>query len=298
MISVPPALLEFGHWQRQGSQGRAWIGALPEIVDSLLIRWGLTPDGEPMNGFIGMLLPVRRGRELCALKVGWPQETSACHEALALETWSGRGAVRLLETSPAEGALLLERAHSRMPLRNLDLAEAVPVAGALLRRLAVPAPAGPRRLSEVAVEIREGLVGRWEELGRPFPRKLVDQARDLAGELSPRTGSLLVNHDLHYDNVLAAEREPWLAVDPKVFTGDPEYQVAQLLWTRLDEMDGRAELLLHFHALVEAAELDQDLARSWTLVRCLDYWLWGLSAGFTEDPLRCAAMVEAFNQRL
>lgn len=298
MISVPPALLEFGHWQRQGSQGRAWIRALPEIMDSLLIRWGLTPDGEAMNGFIGMVLPVRRGRELCALKVGWPQETSACHEALALETWSGRGAVHLLETSPAEGALLLERARSRMPLRNLGLAEAVPVAGALLRRLAVPAPAGPRRLSEVAVEIREGLVGRWEELGRPFPRKLVDQARDLAGELSHRTGSLLVNHDLHYDNVLAAEREPWLAVDPKVFTGDPEYQVAQLLWTRLDEMDGHAELLLHFHALVESAELDPDLARTWTVVRCLDYWLWGLAAGLTEDPPRCAAMVEAFTQRL
>ena len=294
MIAVPPGLLAFGRWQREGEQGDAWIRALPEVVDELLTRWSLVPDGEAMHGYNGMVLPVHRGPEQCVLKVSWPQETSACHEALALETWNGRRAVRLLDTSPTEGALLLERAHSRKPLRSLELAAAVRVAGTLLRQLAVPAPAGPRPLSEIATEIRDGLIDRWEGLGRPFPRKLVDQVRELAGGLSGRTGSLLVNHDLHYDNVLAADREPWLAVDPKVFTGDPEYQVAQLLWTRLDEMDGRAELFLHFDALIESAELDPDVAQAWTVVRCVDYWLWGLGSGLTEDPLRCAAVVDAF----
>ncbi|MER5178928.1 aminoglycoside phosphotransferase family protein [Streptomyces sp. NPDC002896] len=291
---MPPGLLAFGRWQLEGEQGRAWIQALPEHVEALLARWDLAPDGEAMHGYNGMVLPVRRGQERCALKVSWPPETAACREALALEIWEGRGAVRLLETSPAEGALLLERANSRTLLRDLALSAAVPVAGTLLRRLAVPAPAGPRRLSEVAAEIRDGLVDRWERLGRPFPLGLADQVRDLAGGLSLRTGSLLVNHDLHYDNVLAADREPWLAIDPKVYAGDPEYQVAQLLWTRLDEMDGRADLFFHFHALVDAAELDPDVARAWTVVRCIDYWLWGLGAGFTEDPLRCEAMVDVF----
>ncbi|MGW1024946.1 aminoglycoside phosphotransferase family protein [Streptomyces sp. NPDC002577] len=294
MVSVPSGLQAFGRWQLEGEQGHAWIRALPDTVDALLARWHLTPDGEAMHGYNGMVLPVLRGQERCVLKVSWPLETAVCHEALALETWSGRGAVRLLETSPAEGALLLERAHSHRPLRALDLEAAVRAAGTLLRRLAIPAPAGPRRLSEIAAETRDGLESRWERLGRPFPRMLVDRARDLADELSRRTGSLMVNHDLHYDNVLAADREPWLAVDPKVFTGDPEYQVAQLLWTRLDEMAGRTELLHHFHTLVDTAELDADLARAWTVVRCADYWLWGLDAGFTDDPLRCEAVVDVF----
>ncbi|MGW9030062.1 aminoglycoside phosphotransferase family protein [Streptomyces sp. NPDC055722] len=190
----------------------------------MLTRWDPVPDGEAMHGYNGMALPVCRGQEKCVLKVSWPQETSSCYEALALETWNGRSAVRLLESSPADGALLLERAGSRRPLRSLALAVAVPVAGALLRQLAVPAPAGPRPVSEIAAEISDGLLDRWERLGHPFHRRLVDQARDLAGGLSHRTGSLLVNHDLHYDNVLAADREPWLAIDPKVVTGDPEYQ--------------------------------------------------------------------------
>lgn len=31
--------------------------------------------------------------------------------------------------------------------------------------------------------------------------------------------------------------------------------------------------------------------RAWTLVRCVDYWLWALSAGLTEDPARCEIIV-------
>lgn len=102
----------------------------------------------------------------------------------------------------------------------------------------------------------------------------------------------MVNYDLHYADVLAGEREAWLVVDPKVVVGDPEYGVAQLLWCRLEAMEAQGGLDRHFQALTEAAELNPDLARSWTLVRCVDYWLWGLSIGLTEDPARCEHLVE------
>jgi hypothetical protein len=49
--------------------------------------------------------------------------------------------------------------------------------------------------------------------------------------------------------------------------------------------------------LADAAELDPDVAHAWTLVRCIDYWLWGLGAGFTEDPLQCEAIVDVFAPR-
>jgi streptomycin 6-kinase len=32
---------------------------------------------------------------------------------------------------------------------------------------------------------------------------------------------------LHVGNVLAAEREPWLVIDPKPYVGDPTYDVLQ-----------------------------------------------------------------------
>jgi streptomycin 6-kinase len=197
-----------------------------------------------------------------------------------------------LAAQPALGAMLLERLDSRRSLNDVDLEEAVAVAGCLLRRLAVTAPEGPPRLKDVAERLSETLPERWERYGRPMPRRRLDAARDLAIQLGACAGGLLVNYDLHYADVLAGEREPWLAVDPKVVVGDPEYGVGQLLWRRLEAMQAQGGLDRHFQALTEAAGLDPDLARSWTLVRCVDYWLWGLSVGLTEDPARCEAITD------
>src|SRR5579871_2049255 len=106
-----------------------------------------------------------------------------------------------------------------------------------------------------------------------------------------RAGGLLANRDMHYQNVLAGEREPWLVIDPKVMRGDAEFGLAPLLWRRLDEAGGPAGLRRRFDALVDEAGLDAELARGWTLLRAVDYQLWGLSLGLTEDPVRCATVL-------
>jgi streptomycin 6-kinase len=103
-----------------------------------------------------------------------------------------------------------------------------------------------------------------------------------------------VDRDLHYGNVLAARREPWLVIDPKVIGGPVEYGVAQLLWTRLAEMDGESGLRRCFRELVEAAALDESLATACVLLSCTDYWLWALGAGLTDDPGYCEAVVGTF----
>src|SRR2546421_2905134 len=41
---------------------------------------------------------------------------------------------------------------------------------------------------------------------------------------------LVLATDLHAGNVLHAEREPWLVIDPKPFVGDPAYDAAQHLF--------------------------------------------------------------------
>jgi hypothetical protein len=78
VIAIPLGLLAFGRWQLEGEQGHTWIRALPDVVDAMLTRWDLVPDGEAMHGYNGMALPVCRGQEKCVLKVSWPQETSSC----------------------------------------------------------------------------------------------------------------------------------------------------------------------------------------------------------------------------
>jgi streptomycin 6-kinase len=271
---------------REGEAGRKWIDELPHLVETLCAQWGLVVDGPVMHGYLGLVVPVQRGDASCVLKVSWIDESNQ-DEAAALAAWGGQGAVRLLEVQPSLGAMLLERLDYTRSLSRVQIEEAIAIAGGLLRRLAIPAPAGLRSLQTVAAELAQNLPQRWERVGRPLPRRLLDQACDLANQLGPAAGGLLVNYDLHYDDVLAAKRELWLAVDPKVVVGDPEYGIAQLLWCRLEEIEAQSGLDVYFRVVTGAAALDPELARGWTLVRCVDYWLWGLSVGLTEDPARC-----------
>ena len=46
-------------------------------------------------------------------------------------------------------------------------------------------------------------------------------------------------------------------------------------------------------ALVDSAGLDTDRTRLWVIVRCVDYWLWGLEHGLTQDPKRCQRILQA-----
>jgi streptomycin 6-kinase len=290
MIIVPQAFV-ISTVEREGDAGRKWIDALPNLVNALCRQWGLVVDGPAMHGYLGLVVPVRRGAEPCVLKISWLGE-STTNETAALRAWDGRGAVRLLEVESSHNAMLLERLDHTRSLNDVPIGEALGIAGRLLRRLAIPAPDGLRLSRTWAEESAHNLLERWERYGRPMPRHLLDQARDMAIQLGGgSTANLLVNFDLHYVDVLAGRREPWLAVDPIVVIGDPEFGIAQLLWRRLEDIEEHGGLAHHFRVLTEAAELDPALARAWTLVRCIDYWLWGLSVGLTYDPARCERIV-------
>jgi streptomycin 6-kinase len=217
------------------------------------------------------------------LKVGFPDWESE-HEALALQRWQGRGAVRLLRADPHRRALLLER------LRPDDLADhwdvqACEIVGGLYGELHVPAPPQLRTLSWYA----DRVAGRLAALpgGTPLPPRFVDQARSLATSFAadPATDGTLVHTDLHYANVLAADRpgeaSGWLAIDPKPLSGDPHYEVAPLLWNRFEELSGRvrAGIRDRFFAAVDAGGLDEERARDWVVVRMLD-----LARQRLEDP--------------
>lgn len=289
MIIVPPDFVT-ATVSREGDAGRAWINSLPRLVESLCQRWRLAIDGPVMHGYLGIVIPVHRADEPCVLKVSWRDETTA-DEALALAAWAGRGAVRLLASEPEHAALLLERLDHQHTLSNVAIADAVEVASRLLRRLAIPAPSGFRSLGAVARELSATLPERWERYGRPMPRRWIEHARELATQMGASSVALLVNYDLIYEDILRGSRESWLVVDPKVVSGDIEFGLAQLLWTRLEDIEANGGLERCFRQIIEAAGCDPARARAWTLVSCVDYWLWALSVGLTEDPARCESIV-------
>ncbi|MDO9458089.1 aminoglycoside phosphotransferase family protein [Nocardioides sp.] len=248
----------------------AWAAALPRLAATLLDEWDLVEDGEQRHGNAAVVLMVRTADGTsAALKVGWPHE-EAQHEHLALQHWHGQGAVRLLRADPGRSALLLERLHPTDLSDAWDLQACEVVAG-LYQHLHVPAVPQLRRLSSYVGRATE----RLAELPRsaPVPRRLVEQAVALgrAFATDDATDGTMIHGDLHYENVLAADREPWLAIDPKPMSGDPHHEVAPLLWNRWAELAGdvRDGVRRRFHTVVDTAGLDEDRARDWVVVRML-----------------------------
>ena len=111
-------------------------------------------------------------------------------------------------------------------------------------------------------------------------RRFVSQGERLLRDFAddPGTDAALIHSDLHFFNVLAAEREPWLVIDPKPLSGDPAYEVAPLLWNRWEEAmsaaSPRQALLDRMFTVVDVAGLDEDRVRDWIIVREVCNVLW------------------------
>ncbi|PRY46820.1 aminoglycoside phosphotransferase family protein [Umezawaea tangerina] len=266
MITVPP-----GFGAGLGDGAPAWVATLPALAEELCVRWDLVPDGGVLHGFVAVVLPVRRADGTRAvLKLTW-RDVETEHEALALRLWDGRGVVRLLDHDDERGALLLERLDHTRSLTDAPIGVALDVVGGLLRDLRVPAPPEVHRagVGDLAAKAVSGTV--------PVP--LLDAAVAIARDLAADVGDTLVNGDLHYDNVLAGERAPWLMIDPKPSAGDPEFCLIPLLWNRFDELAGPADMWRRFDALVDVAGLDADKARGWALARAVEAAFWARRAG-------------------
>jgi streptomycin 6-kinase len=169
-------------------------------------------------------------------------------EADALERWGGDGAVRLLRRDDERHALLLERCEPGTPL-SAGAEDPLGVLAELLPRLWQDAT-GFRTLEEEVA---------WWNLG--------GEIGELARGLVASQGELvLVNQDLHGENVLAAEREPWLVIDPKPLAAEREFAVAPVV--RSFELGAsRRDVLNRLDRLCAELGLDRERARGWTVVQ-------------------------------
>jgi streptomycin 6-kinase len=192
--------------------------------------------------------------------------------------------------------LLLEHLDASRSLTALPVTEAAAIAGALIRTLAIEAPAATFPvLQDTADELTTTISEHQRSLRDPVPADWVTLATKLAAALAQDPRRLLVHTDLHYGNVLATRRpeQPWAAIDPVAAAGAPERSVAELLWTRADELPDSQAITGLLDIIVENGRLDRTKAVAWGFVRSIDYWLWGLQNGLTIDPVRCERVAAA-----
>jgi len=285
---------------RAGSaDGRAWLKLLPGLVENACARWRLEVSGPPyLGGVCGWVAPVLRADGSPAvLKITWPHPEAATEPA-ALRWWDGAGSIRLLAEHLDEWAMLLEACVPGTPLRETEVptADGLKIAAEVLTGLwsrGIPAdPAIFDAMPQVCDRWADTAALRADRHGAELQRLGADPGIltlgiDLLRSL-PRSADrqVVVHGDFNPGNVLAAERAPFLAIDPKPMLGDPAYDpwqlVAQLGWPfrRSDAADVVAERI---RWLADRLDLAPERIAAWGIARDVEGGLWAASEGRAAD---------------
>ncbi|PJN31489.1 hydroxyurea phosphotransferase [Streptomyces sp. CB02613] len=299
---VPPSLVA-SYATGFGEAGRAWIAELPSLAADMLERWQLRRDGAVRSGQASLVLPVLRHdgtRAVVRLQLR-REETAAA--LTGLRTWNGEGMVRLLDHDPASSSMLLERLDGARTLASIDDDDKAMgiLAGLHARLVAVPAPQVLPGLGDVAAAMLEEVPQAVARLTEPADRQLLRGWASAVAELVDDPGDRLLHWDLHYDNVLAAQREPWLAIDPEPLAGDPGFDLWPALDSRWDDIAAKGEPLRvvrrRFDLLTDTLGLDRARAAGWTRGRLLQNALWDIEDGEMRLASSAVAMAEALRSR-
>ncbi len=214
--------------------------------------WGLELGAPFAFSHVSYAAPAGRA---AVVKVAWEGDDESLHEGDALERWDGDGCVRLLARSGR--ALLEERALPGDDISALDDEQATAIAVDLAGRLWRPA-APPFRPVEPEVH-------RWLDHAGREGSVLVPLARELLAQLEP-SASWLVHGDFHHHNILR-HGERFVAIDPKPYLSDREYDVPSFLWNPFgNRLEDRTETERRIAAFV-ALGLDDFRIRAWTVIR-------------------------------
>jgi streptomycin 6-kinase len=234
-----------------------WRAGAPELADKVAEDWGLRLGEEYPPGVCGHVVRAELPNGTPAvLKVCWPDRESL-QEADALVRWNGEGAVRLLAHDAERSALLLERCEPGAFLSSAGSKTALDVLVGLLPRL-WKSPDG-------FATIEDEVPFLFEDLEHARHPRLKDAALAYLRDLVPIQGDpVLVNVDLHGENVLAAEREPWLAIDPKPVAAERELGLASIV--RSNELGhSKRDVLYRLDRLCGELGLERERALGWTV---------------------------------
>ncbi|HLM05692.1 MAG TPA: aminoglycoside phosphotransferase family protein [Blastococcus sp.] len=268
-LPLPAALVAAA--EAEGRTG--WLATLPGTVARLVRDWSLAVEAPfSPGGQTAWVAPVRdyTGAER-VLKIAW-RHPEAEHEADGLRAWAGHGAVRLCaaESTGDTSALLLERCRPGTPLATTGEPEQDRVVASLLRRLwiAPPAESAFRPLQDMCAQWAEEFAQQGAAHPEGTDPGLAREGMALFRSLpADADRAVLLVTDLHAGNVLAAEREPWLVIDPKPYVGDPAYDATQHLLNCVERLHADPAGLAN--RMADLLAVDPVRLRRWLFARCV-----------------------------
>jgi streptomycin 6-kinase len=273
------------------ANGAAWLDSLPSLVRECEARWKIRVAAPYSLSFNYVAPALTTGGQPVVLKLGVPNPGLSL-EIQALQEFAGGAAVRLLDSDPDRGIILLERSEPGHTLASLgDDEQATRAAAEVMRELWRPLPrhttfpTTSQRAAGLSA-LRETFSGGTG----PFPAALVEQAEYLFRELlSSQEPSVLLHADLHHFNILAGQRRPWLAIDPKGLAGEPAYEVGALLRNPGPRMCTDAQVQgRRIEVLHEELGFTKDRMLGWGMAQAVQSAWWSFEDSGTEWQWLCA----------
>src|SRR5216684_1656264 len=286
-----------------GEEAIAWLERLPAILANCERRWSLTI-GPPFALTFNYVAPAVRADgtqvvlKVCSLTDEFPQQPEA------LRLVDGHGMVRLLECDPAEEIMVLERLVPGTFLRNVEDDDvSTSIAASIMRKIWRPVP--EKHPFKTVQDWGKGFDRLRQYYGGgtgPFPKALLEEAETLYRELSASmVEPVLLHGDLHHENILAAEREPWLAIDHKGLVGEPAYEVGAWLRNPMPQLldmpqPGRI-LARRIDQLAEELGFDRARLRDWGLAQAMLSAWWSMedSGELSIFSITCAELLAAIH---
>ncbi len=187
------------------------------------------------------------------------------HEIAGLRFWNGDPTVLLLEADQELGAMLLERCHPGTPLRAAPEPEQDLILARLQLRLR-RRPVAPHPFRPILALTSQWSTDTLAQVAQWPDHGLVREGLRLFAELPKGApAEALLATDRHAGNVLRAQREPWLAIDPKPFVGDPAFDATQHLLNCAARL--KADPLGTIQRFSDLLELDDQRVRLWVFAR-------------------------------
>lgn len=278
--------------------GEQWLNSFDHLIQYCEQNWSLQV-GAPYSLSFNFAAPVlfNDGRE-AVLKLCVPGKEFHT-ELEALRLYGGNGIAKLIDADQERGVMILERLQPGHTLNTVENdEEATVIAASLMKKLHIPVPASHYEIFPTTAKWAEGLERLREHFNGgtgPFPVRMVQKAEQLFAKLNRAVKNpVLLHGDLHHENILSAEREPWIAIDPKGLIGEAEYGVIQFLLNNLPD-DHVAEVTeRRIDIFVEELKLDKARVLSWAFCHSILSAWWCIEDGseWSDDSLRMPMIFE------
>ena len=289
-----------------GDGARAWLDRLPAILAACEQHWHITI-GPPFELSFNYVAPATRNDGTSRVITACLPSGVFTRQAEALQLFDGHGTVQLLEYDEAEEVMLLERLLPGTLLGTLeDDQKATSIAASVMRQMWRPAP--QEHPFPTISDWGRGFVRLRQQYAGgpgPFPLALLTEAETLFAELSATMSeNTLLHGDLHHENILAATRQPWLAIDPKGLVGEPAYETGALLRNQLARVFGASTpghvMARRVDQLADELGLNRERIRGWGLAQAVLSTWWNIEdfGSMRESgaaTLACAELLAAIH---